>query len=528
MSTALRTVRPFQWLCLILRAGFLAMLGAALLFYVGVSLRWPMLVDSPVMHYVVFLMKHGLKPYSDITDNNMPGAYMMEALAMRVFGSADLGWRVYDFFLLAVLMGSMIVIALPFDWLAGVFAAGLFALRHGAEGPWFAGEREQEMTVLIAASCAFLFESVRRRRPVMALFYGLFCGVAASIKPTLSPFFLLSVCLLVVELRKRAVPWGEYVAWALGGALVAAAADVAFLVHFNALRAFFFVLHIVTPVYAGLSNPGLRTLLLHVAPFATVPLLAFALLPVWRWRRLDWERWVLLLAAACGLFSYFLQRKGFYHHRYLFLAFALLLAGLELIPLTRRPHRLGALGCIALLYAGLYVVPHEACALHRLPDSSPMTTAMEGDLAQLGTDRLQGQVQCFDLILGCLNSLYHLQLVENTGSTGDLLLFPTRPNPATDYYRAWFWRAQTRRPAGVLVMTNEDFGKPNSFNRLTLWPEFEAYLADHYTLAVTRTFPREGKLKTEASEPPETALAYRIYLRRGEVFPPLSQAVRAP
>ncbi len=51
---------------------------------------------------------------------------------MRVFGGGDLGWRVYDFFLLAVLMGSMVVIALPLDWLAGVYAAGLFALRHGA------------------------------------------------------------------------------------------------------------------------------------------------------------------------------------------------------------------------------------------------------------------------------------------------------------------------------------------------------------------------------------------------------------
>ena len=37
------------------------------------------------MHYVVFLLKHGLKPYREISDNNMPGAYFTEAVAMRIF-----------------------------------------------------------------------------------------------------------------------------------------------------------------------------------------------------------------------------------------------------------------------------------------------------------------------------------------------------------------------------------------------------------------------------------------------------------
>ena len=59
------------------------------------------------MHYVNFLMSHGLQPYSQITDNNLPGAYLIESWAMHVFGGGDLAWRIYDFFLLGVLTLSM-------------------------------------------------------------------------------------------------------------------------------------------------------------------------------------------------------------------------------------------------------------------------------------------------------------------------------------------------------------------------------------------------------------------------------------
>ncbi len=85
-----------------------------------------MLVDSPIMHYVNFLMRHGMRPYQEITDNNMPGAYLTEGWAMRVFGGGDLGWRVYDFFLLGVITAAVTTIAWHRDRLAGIYAGGIF------------------------------------------------------------------------------------------------------------------------------------------------------------------------------------------------------------------------------------------------------------------------------------------------------------------------------------------------------------------------------------------------------------------
>ncbi len=54
------------------------MLGVALYFVVR-SWHWALLSDSATLHYVVFLMHHGFKPYREITDNNFPASYMAEA-----------------------------------------------------------------------------------------------------------------------------------------------------------------------------------------------------------------------------------------------------------------------------------------------------------------------------------------------------------------------------------------------------------------------------------------------------------------
>jgi hypothetical protein len=52
--------------------------------------------DAPLFDYVVFLMRHGMAPYQQIGDLDLPGTYAVEALVMRVAGPGALAWRVYD------------------------------------------------------------------------------------------------------------------------------------------------------------------------------------------------------------------------------------------------------------------------------------------------------------------------------------------------------------------------------------------------------------------------------------------------
>src|ERR1700712_344574 len=95
------------------RAAVLIILAFATVWYFYMSIHWQMMVDSPIMHYVKFLMDHGREPYTDITDNNMPAAYYTEAWAMHIFGGGDVGWRVYEYFLLITLTAVLVVIAKP-------------------------------------------------------------------------------------------------------------------------------------------------------------------------------------------------------------------------------------------------------------------------------------------------------------------------------------------------------------------------------------------------------------------------------
>ena len=85
------------------------------------SRHWPILHDAAIMHYVVFLMDHGMLPYKDVIDINMPGAYMAEWFAIHVFGSGPLGWRGYDAFTMLIVLVSAAVIAPRGDRAAGLF-----------------------------------------------------------------------------------------------------------------------------------------------------------------------------------------------------------------------------------------------------------------------------------------------------------------------------------------------------------------------------------------------------------------------
>ena len=151
-----RSLARLRWICALAFIGLFA-------YYIVETLRWPIVWDTAVMHYIRFMLTHGLHPYSDITDMNLPGCYILEGWAMAVFGWSDLSWRIYEFFLLATLTMSGMVIGGSRRWFAGVYAASFFLVMHASEGPLFAVERDEVMLVLLLAATAMFFLAVRHR-----------------------------------------------------------------------------------------------------------------------------------------------------------------------------------------------------------------------------------------------------------------------------------------------------------------------------------------------------------------------------
>ena len=96
--------------------------------------RWKQVNDPAQLHYLCFLMDHGMAPYRDLLEINMPGIYLVNWGVMHTLGGGSAAWRVFDFGLMAIAAWAMIAIARPYDWLGGVFGATLFILFHGRDG----------------------------------------------------------------------------------------------------------------------------------------------------------------------------------------------------------------------------------------------------------------------------------------------------------------------------------------------------------------------------------------------------------
>ena len=523
--------RSMVWL----RGIFLAAAVASIMNYVVLSWHWPMMWDAPVMRYVNFLMDHGMQPYSQIGDMNMPGAYLTDRWATWVFGQSDAGSRLFEFFEMGLLIAASIATAGRRLWFGGFYAAAFFVVMHASEGPLVATERDELVMVLIVIAFAFLFQSVRRSMPSLMIPFGVAMALAASVKPTIAPLELLLLGLMVLELRRRSERWLPSVLWALAGTAIITAVILDFFLRHHAIGPFLLLVRTVLPSYATMNHPSFWAMSRQLLPITVLLILPFAAIAAVQTRSwVGWEEKALAAGAAIGAFSYLAQGKGFIYHRYLFVMLLLLCAGKALDAAMRSGERSGersrrAVGATGVALTLLLVLPYYVFLAHhwqstRLQENA-MAVSIESDLTRLGGDKLQSNVQCFDLVGGCLNALYHLRLVQRTGTTGDMLFFSPVEGPEVKAARKSYWAATRNNPPEVIVLGNEWFqGTHNSFSKIDTWPELAEYMQVNYKLVATRTFSPKMQ-EADAKDP--VAPAYRIYLLRGSPLDPSDAPLRA-
>ena len=61
------------------------LIGCLFLYVIG-TWHWPLVGDAALMHYVVFLMDHGMAPYRDIVDPNLPTTFLIQGVVIHLFG----------------------------------------------------------------------------------------------------------------------------------------------------------------------------------------------------------------------------------------------------------------------------------------------------------------------------------------------------------------------------------------------------------------------------------------------------------
>ena len=533
----------------VFRVALAASLSVCALLYFVWSWRWPLVGDASLIHYMGWLIERGWAPYREIGDMNMPGSYLIELAAMHLFGMGDLAWRLYDFTLMGAAGASFFVITgrmgAPLmtassswvgsqdGWLAGLYAASLFILVHGRDGLAEGGQRDLTMAVCLIVATAFLFVAIRGDWPWAAAAFGLFSGVALTIKPTALPLTAAQLLLALYVLRGRGRQgespdrcWLRYAVAATVGYLIAPGIALTFLLRERALAAFFANLHGLVLYYSGLGHRSLGFLLLHsISPLLPLVLLWLAVLALLR-RPMDWERAVLGCGALFGLVSYLVQARGFPYYRYTLLIFLLPLMALDFTQAARTQlsdlwrttahiRRIKAaqwLALAALVFGGFFLAPQSAVLIHRYRWwETDFISTLEQNLDALGGQRLSGHIQCIDSISGCGNVLYRMRLEPANGLLVDFPLFGAEDVPFVRQTQERFSAAINASPPEVLVITSALYvDGPGDFRKLDRWPAFQSFLAEDYTLETEWSPSRTARWWSRE----ETPASYRIYVLR--------------
>ncbi|HEY6448321.1 MAG TPA: hypothetical protein VIY53_17815 [Acidobacteriaceae bacterium] len=542
MLTLTRIARPLLALALVILAALLVI----------DTLHWPLVGDATLMHYGAFLLDHGFAPYRQIVDINLPGGILTDWTVIHLFGPGALAWRLFDFALIAAAAAAMLLIARPYGWLGGLFAAVFFFALHIHDGVDQTGERDLVLAVLLLLACAAIFAALRRSASdhtpspaatwIGAALFGLFSGAATLIKPTAAAWTAGVLILAVITLRRRKQRIAPLIAAACVALCIAVALALFFLAREHAVHAFFATVTGLMVYHAGIDRFPLRFLLTHLIPSALYPvILLWIVLAIDHRRGRSFEGAALLFSAFIGIVSFVAQGKAFPYHRYPLEAFLLLLIGIDATvalrvaardanppgaPCQPEPGRretarrarswrktwpsIQPLIALALLLFPTFVLaPSWLLRAHRYDwRHNDFTQALTADLAQLRAD--SGQVQCLDMTSGCLGALYQLRLVQTTGFLYDCYFFHQPQNAVTLSLRDAFLADLRRNPPRLIVVSNQNcLGEPLAWPRSNAWPQFSDWLAAHYSMNIERQPQRMICWWPVAEFPP----AYRIYLR---------------
>lgn len=314
--------------------------------------------DQAQFDYMGWLTTQGHPFYAGSFDMNWPGAMLLHAAAVRLFGPALWAWHLADF----LLMQMATMAAALFLWrarfrLAPFIALALYPPVYVTAGIWMAGQRDiVAMGPLILACCAMLAPA-RRELPALCV-AGVLVGCAVLIRPT---YLSVLAGLMILEAVPR-----SWIAQPRRHGLAARLATL--FAGFSLI-----ILAIVLWALAvGNLDDWYQQSVLFTAqvyydapPMDMVQTLVVIFTRWWHWMTLCagiglilWllrdraARYALLLVlglAAAILLSYVVQRKGFGYHIAGFLPLLVMLTAVALDQVFARLHAAGTPGLRRLI-----------------------------------------------------------------------------------------------------------------------------------------------------------------------------------
>jgi hypothetical protein len=472
----------------VIAAGF----AAVTLLLLWRSLRWPLVHDAPIMHYIAWRIADGAVPYRDLFDMNFPGVYVLHLAVVRLLGTGDAGFRAFDLLALGAAAGAIAALAAPWGRPAAAGGALTFTTYHLAGGAWQAGQRDFLLCPLLLAAALGVARWLERRptgarsRASSLPWSGLALGAAVTVKPHAAVFAALLGGLVVwAAWNDDGGPRRPLLAYASALAVVPVAI-VLWLAATGGLAPWWrIVSEYVIPLYGRLG----RRASWQLYPRVWIPLAIAAALSLGsavRHRRFGPRHAVATLGVLYGVMHFVGQGKGWEYHLYPLAAFVSVLAFAEIGPLLAERRALLAAPVAASLVAALALLGTKgvwAADATWIRDKERLVSLCVADLET--RVRPGDTVQVLDTTDGAVHALLRLGLREPTRFVYDFHFFHDVDAPQIRALRAELVRDLDAHPPRAIVLF-EHAWPAGGYARIDGFPALAERLATRYMLAVER------------------------------------------
>ena len=492
----------------------LAPLSLLLLFEAIVSLRWRMVHDSPLSHYIAYLVnERGFALYRDLFETSFPGTFIFHMAIGRAFGYSDGAFMAISLVWLALVSVATWKIMRGFGRRPAAASNILFALAYLAGGP--AMMLQRDFILLLPLALAINIATFRGIGPVAraALIGGLF-GIAVTFKP----HAILGLPALLIfdwavshadgapprPTRRDVLTLGSSVT---AGLALPPLAVTAWLASTGSLSAFIEMVRNYLPLYLTLDGAhrnvvgfervksliageiafGGNGLWFIAACLGTYITLTRCDLPA----RLQYT--VRLLLALTVLYGFYPITAGqfFDYHWMPFLYFVIMLSSLCLCRVSRVASRsvqiLPALVLLLTIALVLRPAPALIQQLQGRPTPAPKNGRVDALATFLQTHARPGDtVQPLDWTGGSVQAMLLARVNPATPYIYDYLFYHHVSQPYIRLERARFIAAlEQSSPRFVVDVQAEDKPWVSGPDTTREFPELKRFLATNYMLVVT-------------------------------------------
>ena len=459
------------------------------------SANWPLIHDSPLMHYIASRMLAGDVPYRDLYDMNMPGTYFLHITTLTLFGGSDLAWRLFDLLWLGFSALSIWLFSRIFGLFPAAFAALFYITFHISTGPFLMGQRDFLMCPFLMLASHFMGRYLENPRQKLHLFFtGTLLGFAVTIKPLAAILIVFFLLLYGYMTFKRGQPSMKGSLALIGGTCIAPLLTFLWLIQTDALSSFWEILIQWLPVYGELERQhftslvatALKGLMLLIPSLIIMIPLFFLVKPSLKELRLL----ILLQGTLYSLLQFFIQGKGWEYHLepFYYFFFTLLILTFSILMKQSRNYQKFAV-VVGFLFLTIPICIKSIAVAHAhdsvMSTYKPSVNQILDDLSTFPITK-SDTVQVLDATTGGIHALYLLGLSQPSRFIYDIQFFANMEHPYVHELRNEFLsRIRTKKPKAIITF-HDTWIPPYDTSRFLSFPKFASLLQTQYSLYKVR------------------------------------------